>query len=220
MGRARHNASGVTGSFAENRAILGKLEGDQMGRPTSWTPVRVKQAVELGLEGLGPAEIARRVGVTPGRVSALFSRLRTAGQSPAPVPGRAPRGRKPSSWDDPWRRDRVFELFGKGVACSAIARQLGTTKNAVIGLVARARDRGELAQWLAEVAGEEPPTLLERLRWDVVMVGGCRWIFGHPRPEPGEPVDWSWCGAPLLRGLPYCPRHAALAYRRAGEPVA
>jgi hypothetical protein len=193
-----------------------------MGRQTTWTPASVRRAVELGLEGLGPAAVARRLGVPPGRVSALFSRLR-AEDEPAPAPARAPRGRKPSPWDaPPERRERVLDLVAQGVTFAVIAEQLGTTKSAIAGLVGRARAQGEArahikdvrAELAAAERGEAVPGLVERLRWDVVMAGGCRWIYGHPRPDPGEVADWHWCGAPRVTGLSYCPAHALAAYQR------
>jgi hypothetical protein len=45
-------------------------------------------------------------------------------------------------------------------------------------------------------------TLESRLRFKIVMVGGCRWVMGDPK-QP----DWSWCGEPLVHGSSYCMTH-------------
>jgi hypothetical protein len=143
--------------------------------------------VQLAKEGgKGPAAIGRELGLRAGVVGALFSRLREAGMPATP----ANRRRPPTvgSWWTSARREHALDRAAAGVARETIARELGTTRNAVIGFLDRVRRRGEdprvalTRQELVELDKlPDPPTLEERLP---PMPKGCRYIF----ELPGYPV--------------------------------
>ena len=158
-----------------------------------------------------------------------------------------------------WSSERIELLkrcFDAGLSCSQIAREMGVTRNAVIGKMNRLglsrpkdlmvrqleqRRDARLASprvprlprprrprpsifaqhaMLREVFSEPQPsaqdvpihngrgcTLLE------LGQGKCRW----PISTPGA-ADFWFCGNEPVEGLPYCPGHARIAYRRAGRP--
>ena len=108
-----------------------------------------------------------------------------------------------------WSSERIELLkrcFHAGLSCSQIAREIGVTRNAVIGKMNRL---GPLPR------AEDIPihngcgcTLLE------LGQGRCRW----PINNPGS-ADFCFCGNEPVNGLPHLPR--ARAHRvSAGEPAA
>ncbi len=154
-----------------------------------------------------------------------------------------------------WSSERIELLkrcFHAGLSCSQIAREIGVTRNAVIGkmnrlglshAIATPPEQGHAAgparakpprPWrprrsrlnifaqhdmLTAALGQPQPraedipihngcgcTLLE------LGQGRCRW----PINNPGS-ADFCFCGNEPVKGLPYCPGHARIAYRPAGR---
>ena len=152
-----------------------------------------------------------------------------------------------------WSSERIELLkrcFHAGVSCSQIARELGVTRNAVIGkmnrlglsrpkdVIDRQLERRRAAKparpktprpWHPKLFarhemliagftepqphGEDIPiykgrgcTLLE------LSHGKCRWPISNPGAE-----DFCFCGNEPVKGLPYCPGHARIAYQRVGR---
>jgi GcrA cell cycle regulator len=155
-----------------------------------------------------------------------------------------------------WSSERIELLkrcFHDGLSCSQIAREMGVTRNAVIGKMNRLRlsrprpvfvervERERAARpvqanapraWrpkrsplnihtqhemlkaaFAEPRAEDIPihngcgcTLLE------LGQGSCRWPINNPGAK-----DFCFCGNEPVKGLPYCPGHARIAYRPAGR---
>jgi GcrA cell cycle regulator len=138
-----------------------------------------------------------------------------------------------------WTTERIALLKNRmdaGLSCGQIAQELGVSRNAVIGKAnrlglsrfKRAIDGRETigmrrstraktqvtilrALWakpqLAAFAtlavdGAHACSLLELQQWH------CRWPMGDPGSK-----DFGFCGAKPIDGLPYCPRHARMAYR-------
>ena len=156
-----------------------------------------------------------------------------------------------------WTSERI-ELLKRslyaGLSCGQTAREIGVTRNAVIGKMSRLglsqpkdvigrqleqrraarlapRNSKDLA--LKKSAPEhlrpsemlmvtfrrpQPPaedisiyngrrcTLLE------LSQGKCRWPINNPGAQ-----DFCFCGNEPLKGLPYCPGHARIAYRSVGR---
>jgi GcrA cell cycle regulator len=130
-----------------------------------------------------------------------------------------------------WTMERITLLKDRicaGFSCGQIARELGLSRNAVIGKTNRlglskqaglrknARPRTVTdqtilrASWaksqpaLLEVPGESAQaySLFELQQWH------CRWPVGDPSSE-----DFGFCGNMRIAGLPYCAAHARIAYR-------
>ena len=157
-----------------------------------------------------------------------------------------------------WSSERIELLkrcFDAGLSCSQIAREMGVTRNAVIGKMNRlglSRPKDLMVRQLeqrrdAKTSKPEGPTapaprrprpsifaqhaMLEggilraaaerarrsdpqraRLHAARARPGEIRW----PISTPGAADSSVFCGNEPVEGLPYCPGHARIAYRRAG----
>ena len=124
--------------------------------------------------------------------------------------------------------DQLAALAATGRTAAQIGRELGITRNTVIG---RCRRRGfpllnPSCHPVVKVAQQpkpkmEPicqPTVVQAQReWPPVTVLGltsrtCRWPISD---DPASP-DFQYCGAPKELG-PYCSRHGGLAYTPRGR---
>ena len=95
--------------------------------------------------------------------------------------------------------EQLAVLWAKGFSIAEIGRQLGISKNAVVGKAHR-------------LSLEPRPSPLKRppvRRMHGTNLLGCSWPHGHP----GE-KGFHFCGERPLSGKPYCADHAALAYVR------
>ena len=159
-----------------------------------------------------------------------------------------------------WSSERIEQLkrcFHAGLSSSQIAREIGVTRNAVIGKMNRlglSRPRHAIAGAIAtpEQRGAGPARARAARTWragrarldifvqhdmltaafpqpqprveDIPIHNGCgctllelgqgrcRW----PIDTPGS-ADFRFCGNEPVKGLPYCPGHARIAYRPAGR---
>jgi GcrA cell cycle regulator len=140
-----------------------------------------------------------------------------------------------------WTTDRVERLkscLDAGFSCAEIAREIGVTRNAVIGKISRlklirVKDAMALRRerrvpgvgrsrivtqhqiLMALRAAPEPAQDLaapsaHRCTLMELGQGKCRW----PISEPGAD-DFYFCGDAPVTGLPYCPTHARVAYHTA-----
>ena len=140
-----------------------------------------------------------------------------------------------------WTTERVALLKSRieaGHSCGQIAREIGVSRNAVIGKanrlglsrfksatsgqgertgprrIARPRSatqhRTLLALWAKELPGfaEAPADSANRCSLIELQQWHCRWPIGEPASE-----NFGFCGNPPVDGLPYCPAHARMAYR-------
>lgn len=96
------------------------------------------------------------------------------------------------------RTERLRELWASGMVTRMIARELGITKNAVIGKAHRLR------------LERRPSPVTRRVVALPVVTVGCQWIDGDPM-RPG----WVFCGAERRNGSSYCGAHHARCWRRA-----
>jgi GcrA cell cycle regulator len=153
-----------------------------------------------------------------------------------------------------WNSERVAALkrgFDAGLSCSLIAREIGVSRNAVIGKMNRmglTRPKDAIIRQLREARPARPkipaawrtarrhPTVATQQemlrvafpepapRAEEIPINGrgctllelgqerCRWPISSPGAE-----DFCFCGNAPVKGLPYCPGHARMAYRPAGR---
>ena len=144
-----------------------------------------------------------------------------------------------------WTTDRIEKLktcLDAGFSCAEIAREIGVTRNAVIGKISRlkltrvknamagARER-RLAtgaprprvvtqhQILMALRATPEPLASELSngsahRCSLFELGQekCRWPISEPGAE-----EFCFCGDQPVSGLPYCPAHARIAYHSAAR---
>jgi GcrA cell cycle regulator len=144
-----------------------------------------------------------------------------------------------------WTAERVELLkshFGAGFSCSEIAREIGVSRNAVIGKIFRLklsrpkhvragslqRERGPtvrrprlfgqrrilMALYANPPAPAEEEPIHNGHRCSLLELSQekCRW----PVSNPGA-ADFWFCGNEPVKGLPYCAGHARIAYQPASQ---
>jgi GcrA cell cycle regulator len=110
-----------------------------------------------------------------------------------------------------WTEERITELkrlWAAGHSAAVIGRQLGVSKNAVIGKAHRmnlANRPSPIKKSEAPQPAVAKPVVVPETR----PTGGlqCRWPIG----DPGEP-GFHFCDAQAVPGKPYCAEHYARAY--------
>jgi GcrA cell cycle regulator len=140
-----------------------------------------------------------------------------------------------------WTTERIALLKNRieaGLSCGQIAREIGVSRNAVIGKANRlglSRFKSATAGQLGETGSRKNarPRIVTRHRilralWAKPQLGfaevsgdsanrcslselqqwHCRWPMGDPTAK-----DFGFCGNKPMDGLPYCPAHARIAYR-------
>jgi len=146
-----------------------------------------------------------------------------------------------STIKQPWTTETIELLKSRleaGCSCREIAREIGVTRNAVIGKISRLKlsrpqpfsrkrssqkdgsnfRRSRVLRRLQilislrdkrQSPAEEAPIYSE-LRCSLFELSQekCRW----PIANPGTVALW-FCGNRPVHGLPYCPSHALIAYR-------
>lgn len=142
-----------------------------------------------------------------------------------------------------WTTERIALLkngIDAGLSCGQIAREIGVSRNAVIGKANRlglSRSKGAPAgrlnqastrrnarsqHWIlrasrteSQLACEEAPSdSANRCTLSDLQQWHCRWPLGDPVSE-----DFGFCGDKSVDGLPYCPAHARMAYRTGTREV-
>ena len=137
-----------------------------------------------------------------------------------------------------WTTERIAllkNLMDAGLSCGQIAREIGVSRNAVIGKANRlglsrfekrvdrapgqtgtrknrniaAKHRTLRALWAKpQVAPAEADDSISRCSLMELREWHCRWPCGDPNSK-----DFGFCGNPPVDGLPYCSAHARIAYR-------
>lgn len=118
-------------------------------------------------------------------------------------------GRYIETWTLPMI-DQLTQLWIGGYTTSEIGRQMGVSKNAVIGK-ARRIDlpmRYQPKHYLR--LAPEP----RGLRFVDLSKDGCRWPFNDPQES-----NFHFCGDPIAEGKPYCETHCAVAYVKPKKTV-
>ncbi len=91
---------------------------------------------------------------------------------------------------------KVRDLVADGLSSTAIAKLLGVTRNAVIGLASR---RGWV--WARKSTRPvRPAPLTVHDAADRLVPGACRWL-------EGEAKEFRYCGVPVLDGGSWCADH-------------
>ena len=142
-----------------------------------------------------------------------------------------------------WTTERITLLKNRidaGLSCAQIAREIGVSRNAVIGKANRlglsrfkspVGQPGPVASKIARPGKVTQHRILRALRRESQLAfaevpGGspnrcsffelqpwhCRWPISDPGAE-----DFAFCGNNPVEGLPYCAAHARLAYRPASS---
>ncbi|MCG8358391.1 MAG: GcrA family cell cycle regulator [Kiloniellales bacterium] len=123
-----------------------------------------------------------------------------------------------------WTEERVTELcrlWDAGYSASAIGRQIGLSKNAIIGKAHRLglkprpspiRRRIPTPTMTSPILRPEPqsePAPMPMPPAPKERAGGpsCHWPIGDPSES-----DFRFCGKPAIPGKPYCSDHCAKAY--------
>jgi len=123
-----------------------------------------------------------------------------------------------------WNEENIRELrrlWDAGYSASAIGKQIGITKNAVIGKAHRLGlksrpspiKRGVTKSVIAPVVRKAPPVetppmpALRPAPRKTANGPSCLWPIG----DPGA-ADFHFCGEPSIDGKPYCSEHCAKAY--------
>jgi GcrA cell cycle regulator len=140
-----------------------------------------------------------------------------------------------------WTTERIALLKNRidaGLSCGQIAREIGVSRNAVIGKLSRlnlTRDGEVRPPPRKRAAKGQRPKTRPRLQYQMLKA-----LYGEPQPVAyDEPIhnghccsllelseercrwpistpglaDFCFCGNTPLQGLPYCPGHTRLAYR-------
>lgn len=110
------------------------------------------------------------------------------------------------SWTDE-QVETLQRLWAQGRSASQIAGELGSvTRNAVIG---KAHRLG-LASRPSPIRTESPASRVAKHKGP-----SCQWPIGDPSSQ-----DFTFCGAPIEPGRPYCAQHCEAAYIRRDHKAA
>lgn len=138
------------------------------------------------------------------------------------------------SWTDE-RVSLLKQLWGEGKTAAEIAQELGgVTRNAVIGKAHRLKLSGRVSpiqqnkKPAAKIKAKKPEKFQasntnvapfipdtsddQKERIALMDLGPkmCRWPLGDPRQE-----NFGFCGSTTIDGIPYCMKHAQVAYQAA-----
>ena len=114
-----------------------------------------------------------------------------------------------------WTADKIKQLkklWSKGKSTVEIAKELGISKNSVIGKVHRLA----LTARPSPIKKKEPQVtsqstsakkVVGKCRLMDLKNNMCRWPIGDPEEE-----NFHFCGKPTVTGKPYCAEHCKVAY--------
>ncbi len=118
-----------------------------------------------------------------------------------------------SIWSDDARVAVLREMWAMGKTASEIAKELGTTRNAVIGKAHRLELTGRpspIKQRLVKTPPVQATPQKATGSATILALGdrSCKWPMGDPLS-----AEFHFCGKNAAGGLPYCEQHAQLAYQ-------
>ncbi len=116
-----------------------------------------------------------------------------------------------------WTAEKIKQLkklWLKGKSTIEIGKELGISKNAVVGKVHRlelAARPSPIKRSQKQAPAKPRATKKEIKPKNVTLMDlkltSCRWPIGDPKDE-----DFHFCGADTVTGKPYCAEHCKLAY--------
>lgn len=116
-----------------------------------------------------------------------------------------------------WTAEKIKllkKLWLKGKSTIEIGRELGMSKNAVVGKVHRlelaARPSPiKKSQKQADGKQKQGKPVLKQTKISLMdlKLTSCRWPMGDPKDD-----DFHFCGADTVTGKPYCSEHCKIAY--------
>jgi len=113
-----------------------------------------------------------------------------------------------------WNSETIDQLkaqWSQGMSITQIGKNLGTTRNAVVGKAHRLglekRDSPIVRSATPKPAVQAP--VVQPERQPLVAHNGprCKWPVGDPKSS-----NFRFCTGPALDGYPYCREHCAAAY--------
>ncbi|MGN1063294.1 MAG: GcrA family cell cycle regulator, partial [Alphaproteobacteria bacterium] len=112
-----------------------------------------------------------------------------------------------------WTAEKIKQLkklWQKGKSTVEIGRELGISKNAVVGKVHRlelnARPSPIKKETVAKSVKPQKKQIGKVTLLDLKLTS-CRWPMGDP-----EEADFHFCGKNTVTGKPYCAEHCKIAY--------
>ena len=112
-----------------------------------------------------------------------------------------------------WTAEKIKQLkklWSKGKSTVEIGRELGISKNAVVGKVHRlelnARPSPIKKEVVKKAIKKKEPKQGKVSLMDLKM-NSCRWPIGDPKD-----ADFHFCGKDTVTGKPYCAEHCKIAY--------
>ncbi len=118
-----------------------------------------------------------------------------------------------------WTEDKIKKLkklWQAGKPTAEIAKNLGMSKNSIIGKVHRLnlKERPSPIKKDTKKAQKAPQKIVEKVQLMDLKLNTCRWPIGDPKDE-----DFCFCGKQTVTGKPYCMQHCQEAYlNMAPEP--
>ena len=116
-----------------------------------------------------------------------------------------------------WTSDKIKQLtklWNKGKSTVEIARELGISKNAVVGKVHRlgldARPSPiRVPKTIVPIPAKSTQKSHQKEKISLLdlKINSCRWPYGEPGTD-----DFHFCGKDAQTGKPYCPEHCKIAY--------
>lgn len=112
------------------------------------------------------------------------------------------------TWTDE-KIKKLKKLWQKGCSTVEIAKELGISKNAVVGKVHRLEleARPSPIKKKAKKVVEHNSSKQQFTGLMDLKINSCRWPIGDPEEE-----GFHFCGKEASTGKPYCPEHCKIAY--------
>ncbi|MEO0635396.1 MAG: GcrA family cell cycle regulator [Pseudomonadota bacterium] len=172
----------------------------------SWTDDRVELLKKLWLEGLSASQIAAQLGgVTRNAVIGKVHRLGMSGR----VKASSSSPRSASAAPRAARKKTATASRTAGQGSGATSQNKRTSSGVVMGNVAMKDAISPETEFRLQQAAEDVVIPLSReLTLLEVSERTCKWPTGDPTSD-----DFSFCGAPVKEGSPYCEYHCKVAYQ-------